>query len=157
MKSKLLWLLLGTSLTLNVFFVGGGLFARASADRLAAGPAARQSAVADRLDLSQPQRAAFRELRGAVRERMRAAQGELKPAREALRAELQSPDPSPERIAAAVKRLAEVRHQAQLDVTDITADFLGELAPDQRRRFVMVASRRGGPLGLPGRPRRRDR
>src|ERR671936_498952 len=67
-RSRLLWLALALSLTLNVFFVAGLVWSQAAEPRIPP-PAERLARAASELNLSPDQRQAFEQFVQAVRQR----------------------------------------------------------------------------------------
>ncbi|MCZ6605303.1 MAG: periplasmic heavy metal sensor [Alphaproteobacteria bacterium] len=145
MKKNIAWILLGVSLTANVFFAGGMIYAKGKADSRF-GPGFRHH-VGERLGgparlgLSEEQREAFRGLLGEVRGRAEAFRDQMRPTMEAFRAELDRPDPDAGKLADLLLEISDSRHEMQTAIVGEMEVFMTQLEPGQRRLFVQFARR----------------
>ncbi len=146
MPAKLPWVLLAASLLLNLFFAGGVVYSKATAERLREEPASRMAFVADELGLTETERESLIALREAVsvgRAQMR-QEGEV--FREALLAEMRKPAYDRERVGGLLGGRADLFVDFLTDALSQLHGFLMELPEekrddvfalmDQERRFI---------------------
>jgi len=141
MRSKFLWILLAASLLLNVFFAGGVVYSKMTADRLRDEPAARFDFVVDELGLSEAERGqlmALRETAFARRDEMRRAGRHL---REELFKEMAKPDFDQARIEELLRQRSALFVAFLGGVMAETHDFLAGLEPESKREFMAMMKR----------------
>lgn len=139
------WALLAISLALNVFFVGGHVYGRYYGHEFhrAGGWHHRDRARADfeRMNLSDPQREAFRQMRKDVRERGQALREANREHRQALWQEMAADSPDAGKIEGLLRGMADNRLAFQLEATRMAREFMAGLAPEQKAAFVEMARR----------------
>jgi len=155
-KARLPWILLAVSLALNLFFAGGVIYMKLTAERMTGLSDQRLEAVAERLELSDDRRAGLEALRERMRSRMATLREERQAGRENMLAELAQP-----KLDRA--RLSELMHQGMAARGELFEEllvelhaYLGTLSDEQRRSFLELAEERGFMRGLFGPERRRQ-
>ncbi len=141
MRTKLLWILLAASLLLNLFFAGGVIYSKMTAERLRDEPAARFEFVVDELDLSEAERGrliALRETALARRDEMRREGRHL---REALFKEMAKPDFDQARVEELLQRRSVLFVTFLGGIMAETHDFLATLEPERKREFMAMMKR----------------
>ena len=88
LATRLPWILFAGSLLLNIFFAGGAIYSKMTAERLREGPEARLDFVVEELDLNRDERERLLALRSAARERREEMRRKGRPLREALLEEM---------------------------------------------------------------------
>jgi uncharacterized membrane protein len=162
-RRNLAWILLGLSVVLNVFFVGGFVYAQHFGPPWAGGhppwqPRRADARLVSELNLDPGQqhtlRQAFREMRRRNAGRVR----ELVQLREQIVAELRKDKLDPATIDPLLDRVAAVRSDIQKDGLRTASEIAATLRPEQREKFrELVIARtvpRPGPGGRPGMIRR---
>jgi len=138
MRPKLLWILLVGSLLLNVFFAGGVIYSKMTAERLRGDRGWRFDHAAEELDLTQAERDRLMALREAAWERRDEMRREGRHLHEALIAEMDKPAFDRARVEA----LLSERSKLFVDfVRDTMADahaFLATLEPEKRQEFLAM-------------------
>jgi Spy/CpxP family protein refolding chaperone len=142
-KTWLPWALLAVSLILNIFLIAG-FFWTSSAIAMWRDPEARFEMLADRLDLSEPQRTQFREAVGALKDK---GFGQHREERWQMRQEIldMALQPNPDRAAimARIEEATRARVQSMGEALDIMLPFLASLTPEQRTELKeLMAERR---------------
>ncbi len=141
MKRWVPWALLAVSLALNIFFVAGFFWTR-STIAMWHDPGRRFELVADRLDLTEPQRAQFRQTMEALKSKgFMGREGRREIRREILDMALQ-PDPDRAAILARMETAGRERIQAMAEALDIVLPFLATLTPEQRAELRELMERR---------------
>jgi Spy/CpxP family protein refolding chaperone len=140
-RSRLLWVALILSLTLNIFFLGGLLWSRLAAEHVST-PAERFAQLANSLSLSPDQHDAFQQFATDARERGRHLQEANGPLIQQVWAELAKPQPDQALIANLVDQATENRRSYQRDMTATLSRFLATLTPEQRAKFIELAQKR---------------
>lgn len=139
------WALLAVSLALNVFFVGGHVYGRYYAHEFyRAGHwhrGERVRAGIERMNLSDEQRQAFRQMRKDVRERGRSLREANRDHRQALWREMAAESPDDQTIEGLLRSMADNRLAFQLEATRMARAFMAGLSPEQRAAFVEMARR----------------
>ncbi len=141
MRSKFLWILLAASLLLNVFFAGGVIYSKMTAERLRDEPAARLDFVVDELGLGEAERGRLM----ALRETALARRDEMRREGRHLREELFKEMAKPDFDQARVEQL--LRQRSVLFVTFLggvmaeTHDFLANLDAESKREFMAMMKR----------------
>ncbi len=147
MKTWLPWTLLALSLALNIFLVAGYFWAR-SATTFWHDPESRFERVAERLDLTEPQRADFRRILAAFKERGGMAFEAHRAARREILEMALQPNPDREAILARIEALSRERTQAMAELLDLSLPFLASLSPEQRAELKeLLEKRRRGHWG----------
>lgn len=141
MRPKLLWILLAASLLLNLFFAGGVIYSKMTAERLRGEPEQRFDFVADELDLNEAQRGQLMALREAARERRQEMRSEGRNLHRALIEEMGKPTLDRARIEALLSERSKLFVGFIGDVMADTHGFLGALEPDKRREFLAMMER----------------
>jgi uncharacterized membrane protein len=155
MGRNLAWSLLAVSVALNVFFAGGVIYSKVTAERLRASPAERAQFLAERFGLSDQQHDRLLAFQTAMGERRGALREGFREARAALLAELAKPELDRERIARLRQEQTAVRSALFEDFAGELHQFLATLSPEQKADFVAMLEERGLFRGLFGRPNRR--
>jgi uncharacterized membrane protein len=155
MGKNLAWILLAVSLALNVFFAGGVIYSKVTAERLGASPAERTQFLAERFALSDQQRDRLLAFQTAMGERRGTLRDGFRKSRSALLAELTKPDLDRTRIAQLRQDQTAVRSALFEDFTGELHQFLATLTPEQKADFVAMLEEHGLFRGLFGRPKRR--
>lgn len=149
-RSRLLWVALAVSLTLNIFFIAGLVWSQVSPPPFPT-PAERLAQTEKELNLSGDQRDAFQRFVTEVRERTRHLRETNKPILDRVWDELAKPQPDQDVIARLVDEATENRRVYQKDMSAVLAQFLAALSPEQRNQFIDLAKRprdqRGAHLG----------
>lgn len=157
-RRNLAWILFALSLALNIFFVGGFVYAKYYGPpwHANAGPWQPQNVDArwvEALNLDPAQqrtfRQAFRDMRQRNAERLR----EMTQARQRLIAEMHKDKFDFAAIDPLLERVARLRTDIQKDGLRTADQVAATLRPEQREKFreAMIA-RAAGPMGQGGRP-----
>ncbi len=157
MRLKLLWILLAASLLLNLFFAGGVIYSKMTAERLRDEPGARFDFVVDDLDLSEAARARLVALRETARARRDEMRREGRHLREALFKEMAKPDFDQARIEALLQQRSVLFVTFLSGIMAETHDFLANLEPERKREFMAMMKREHRFLWRLMREPRRDR
>lgn len=160
-RRNLAWILFALSLALNLFFVGGFVYAKYYGPPWGSQRGPWQAPAADarwlealNLDPAQQRsfRQAFREMRQRNAERAR----ELIQVRQRLAVELRRDKYDFAAIDPLLERVARLRIDMQKDGLRTADQVAATLRPEQRERFrEAVLARAMGPVGMGGRPARR--
>ncbi|TWT05628.1 Spy/CpxP family protein refolding chaperone [Reyranella sp. CPCC 100927] len=148
-RRNLAWILFGLSLVLNVFFIGGFVYAKHYGPPWAPGHAPWQQRVdakwAEELRLDDAQQRTFREAFRAMRQRNADRVRELMQVREKLAAELRKEQPDFAAIDPLLERSAALRVDMQRDGIRAAEQIAATLRPEQRAKFreVMAAKALG--------------
>lgn len=140
-RSRLVWIALALSLTLNVFFVVGVLWFRIAGQPMHMTPAERVAAAENELNLTAEQRDAFQQFVNQVREHSRQLRESNQPLIQQVWDELAKPQPDQVLIGRLVDEATEHRHNYQKDMAELLSRFLAVLSPEQRAQFVELAKR----------------
>ena len=141
MRMKWPWILLAASLLLNVFFAGGVIYSKMTAERLRDAPAARFDFVVDELGLSEAERArlvALRESAFARRDQMRREGRHL---REELFKEMAKADFDEARVEELLRQRSALFVAFLGGVMADTHDFLASLDAESKREFMAMMQR----------------
>jgi uncharacterized membrane protein len=141
MRTKLLWIVLAASLLLNLFFAGGVIYSKMTAERLRDEPAARFDFVVDELDLSEAARGRLMALREAARARWDEMRREGRHLREALFKEMAKPDFDQARVEQLLQRRSVLFVTFLGGIMAETHDFLATLEPERKREFMAMMKR----------------
>ena len=141
MRMKWPWILLAASLLLNVFFAGGVVYSKMTAEELRDEPAARFDFVVDELGLSEAERGRLMDLREAARAQREEMRREGQPLREELIEEISKPDFDQARVDELLRRRSVLFLAFLSDVMAATHDFLGTLEPERKRAFLDMMKR----------------
>ncbi len=137
MPVKLPWILFVASLLLNLFFAGGVVYSKATAERLREEPASRMAFAADELGLTETESESLIALREAVSEGRAQMRRESEPIRKALLAEMRKPAYDREKVEALLGGRADL-------FVDFLADSLNQLhgflmgLPEEKRDNVFA-------------------
>lgn len=142
MRSKLSWILLAASLSLNVFFMAGYLYSSELAQQVATSDADRTRLAAERLQLDTRQHEEFRRLRALARSRATELRQTNAKITGAFWEEMEKVEPDWQRVEELLKRLSGKRNDFNLTVMDLVREFLGILGPEQREAFLQVIRKR---------------
>ena len=146
-RLRLPWVLLALSLALNLFFIGGAMWARMHGPPSLMNPAHRAEAAARELQLNDAQRAAFEQFVRTIRMRARQLRELNRPIVEQAWRELAKPKPDEAMLTRLFDEATANRRSTQGEVTAALRHFLQTLAPEQRERYIEMMLRRpeGGP------------
>jgi Spy/CpxP family protein refolding chaperone len=140
-KTWLPWVLLALSLALNLFFVAGFFWSR-NAIAMWRDPAARFEMVADRLDLTDPQRTQFREAMEALKSKGFGRMEEHREMRREIVDMALQPNPDRAAILARMEEISRERMQAMTEALDTMLPVLASLTPDQRAELKELIEER---------------
>ena len=143
MKTWLAWVLLAVSLALNIFLVAGFFWTR-SAIAMWRDPDARFEMLADRLELTDPQRAQFREAMEALKSKGFGRTGDHQEMRREIIDMALAPNPDRAAIMARMEELTRTRIQKMGEALDIMLPFLASLTPEQRSELKELMEERRG-------------
>ena len=141
MRLKFLWILLAASLLLNLFFAGGVIYSKMTAERLRDEPGARFDFVVDDLGLSEAERGRLMALRETARARRDEMRREGRHLREALLEEMAKPDFDQARIEELLQQRSVLFVTFLGGVMAETHDFLATLEPERKREFMAMMKR----------------
>ncbi len=153
MRARLLWVLLGASLTANVFFAAGALYALYGKHGWRSGSDASINLATERLALSLEQRTGLLALRDKVREGRERPRGTRDERRRAFLEELGKPTFDRAGVIAMMEARSAKRRERFADLAQDLHAYLATLSPGQREKFLVMARERGFLRGLFGRPR----
>lgn len=139
-----LWVALILSLAINAFFIGAAVWWATAARMMT--PAERFQTIVRELDLSDDQRDAFQQFVITARRNTRQLRESNLPLLHKVWDELGKPQPDQASIAKLVDQATENRRAYQKTMTAALSQFLGNLSPDQRARFVGLTERRHDPI-----------
>lgn len=155
-KARLPWILLAVSLALNLFFAGGVIYMKLTAERMTGESDRRLDAVAERLELSAERRAGLEALRERVQMRMAAQREERQESRKNMLAELARPKLDRARVSELMHQSMAARTAPFEEILVELHAYLGTLSEEQRRSFLEMAEERGFMRDLFGPERRRQ-
>ena len=138
-RRRLVYGLLAVSLVLNLFFVAGAAWSHFHRWQPAS---ERFRQIANELDLTPQQRAAFDRYFQTLRSRSLQIRAEVQPVMTAAWATIARPDAKEDQIMALFDEAAEKRRAFQRDTTAATLKFLATLSPEQRSKFVTLVRER---------------
>jgi uncharacterized membrane protein len=141
MRSKFLWILLAASLLLNVFFAGGVIYSKMTAERLRDEPAARFDFVVDELGLGDAERARLMTLRESAFARRDQMRREGRHLREELFKEMAKPDFDEARVEELLRQRSALFVTFLGGVMADTHDFLANLDAERKREFMAMMQR----------------
>jgi Spy/CpxP family protein refolding chaperone len=139
---RALVILLVVSALLNLCFVGGAAWTRWHADGRWASPEQRDQQMASELNLTPEQRVAFNSYVAAMRARIEKMHQQLVPVFDAAWEEIAKPQADPAQVALLFDFAVEKRREFQREASTQTLDFLANLTPAQRSKFVAIARER---------------
>jgi len=143
-RGRLLWVVLILSLAINAFFIGTAVWWATSARMMT--PAERFQTIVRELGLSDDQRDAFQQFVITARRNTRQLRESNLPLLRKVWDELGKPQPDQEAIAKLVDQATENRRAYQKTMTAALTQFLGNLSPDQRARFIGLTERHHDPI-----------
>jgi len=144
-RSRGLMVALAISVTLNIFIVGGIAWSIMRAEPVE-GPVAHLLTAARSLDLRPDQRAGLREFAQTARQLNRKLRESNGPIMRQMWNELSQPQPDQAKITQLSEQALQNRVEYQRKMEEGIMTFLSTLAPDQRSRFVEIASQHPAPL-----------
>jgi len=148
------WVLLALSIALNAFFIGGHVYTRNLSHRVG-GYEERSKALAERLELNDEQRAAYREIRRSVGPKFRVLRTEARPHVDRLWDELAKAEPDEAVVDSELKALADMRLGFEREALASAHSFMKTLTAEQRKAFADYARQRfPGPSAMRGRQSR---
>ena len=136
MGNRLPWVLFALSLALNVFFIGGALYYRATAEQLRNSSDDRIEALAEQLSLDESQRQGLLTLReelGAMRRSWREAR---EPRLEVMWQVLAEESYDRERMAELIAAGGEERVERLVTMGEMLHSYMASLKPEQREEFL---------------------
>lgn len=140
-RSRLIWVALALSLTLNICFIGGLVWSKVVMERINT-PAHRFQQFGQALHLDQDQLTAFHQFGRTVRERTRLLHRSNRPLLQRIWRELAKPTPDQALVARMVDEAAGNRQSYQKDAAAALAAFMAKLTPDQRAQLADIAEHR---------------
>jgi uncharacterized membrane protein len=140
MTGKAPWLLLAASLILNVFFAGGVLYSKETAERLQTDPESRLAFVVHELGLSETEREDLVRLRGAIREQRSEMRSERQSGHQALMAEMRKTDFDRARVEEILAARSQRFTGFLSDVMGRVHGYLAGLTPEKRDGFLALMS-----------------
>jgi uncharacterized membrane protein len=154
-RRNLAWILFGLSLVLNVFFVGGFVYARYFGPPWGAHAGPWQSQRIDArwtedLDLDATQQRTMRDAFRAMRQRNADRVRELMQLRRQLVSELRKDRLDPAAVDPLLDRTAQLRAEIQKDGLRTADQFAATLRPEQRDRFREKVIARAMAFHAPG-------
>lgn len=155
MRAKLPWILLAISVVLNIFAVGGFLYAKRATEtrimnRSPVMMAARQ------LDLTDPQKQAFEKMRADIRKSSSDIRDEMRPLRRELLTELAKPQPDFATVDRKIDDLGDVQGKKFKAMVRSVHEFQQTLTPQQQEAFRKGIRDNMGRRGMRGERRDRD-
>jgi uncharacterized membrane protein len=133
-----LWVALALSVTLNVFLVGGLVWAMLGTERMGP-PTQRFLAIGRSLDLNDGQRAALKSFATTAREASRTLRDGNSPLMQQIWTEMAKPSPDTAAISRYADAATQNRRVYQTSMTNGLLTFLATLSPEQRSRFATLA------------------
>ena len=147
MKRWLPWILLAASLALNIFFVAGFFWTR-SAIAMWRDPEARFEMMADRLDMSEPQRGQLRQIMAELKRKGFTRMDDHRAIRREIVDMALQPNPDRAAILARIEEATRERTQAMTEMLDLVLPLLASLSPEQRDKLKeLMEQRREGHWG----------
>lgn len=143
-RGRLLWVALILSLLVNAFFLGSAAWWVSSWHHMT--PAERFQQVVRELQLNNDQRDAFQVFVITARRGTRQLFENNRPLLGKVWAELGKPKPDQDEIAKLVDEATSNRRAYQKSMTAALAQFLGDLSPEQRARFVNLTQQKHNPI-----------
>ena len=155
MRAKLPWILLAISVVLNIFAVGGFIYAKRATEtrimnRSPVMMAARQ------LDLTDPQKQAFEKMRADIRKSSSDIRDEMRPLRRELLTELAKPQPDFAMVDRKIDDLGDVQGKKFKAMVRSVHEFQQALTPEQQEAFRKGIRDNMGRRGMRGERRDRD-
>lgn len=141
MRAKLPWILFASSLLLNLFFAGGVVYSKVTAERLRDTPGERVQFVVEELGLTEAERERLLELRHAVSEQRARMREQGAPLRRAMIEEMRKPTLDRARVNELL------RERSKLFVSHLTGvmtemhGFLNGLEPEKKQEFLAMMER----------------
>ena len=141
MRPKLLWILLVGSLLLNVFFAGGVIYSKMTAEGLRGGHGRQFDHVVEELDLTQGERDRLLALREAAWDRRDAMRREGRHLHQALIEEMGKSVLDRARLEALLSERSKLFVDFVGDTMADTHGFLATLEPEKRQEFLALMER----------------
>jgi uncharacterized membrane protein len=143
-RGRLLWLALVLSLLVNAFFLGTAAWWLTSLHRMT--PAQRFQQVVRDLRLTNDQRDAFQVFVITARRGTRQLFESNRPLLGKVWVELGKAKPDQDQIAKLVDQATDNRRAYQKSMTAALAQFLADLSPQQRARFIDLTQEKHNPI-----------
>jgi Spy/CpxP family protein refolding chaperone len=143
-RGRLLWAALILSLLVNAFFLGSAAWWVSSWHRMT--PAERFQQVVRELRLNNDQRDAFQVFVITARRGTRQLFESNRPLLGKVWDELGKPKPDQDEIAKLVDQATNNRRTYQKSMTAALAQFLSDLSPEQRERFISLTQQKHNPI-----------
>lgn len=134
MRTKLPWILLAISMVLNVFAVGGFIYAKQRGD----GRMMRHSVIMEStgdLNLTAAQKDAFEKMRNDIRKSSSDIRDEMRPLRRELLSELAKPQPDFSAVDRKIDDLGDVQGKRFKAMVRAVHEFQQTLSPEQQEKF----------------------
>ncbi len=139
MRRNILSLILIISLLLNVFFVGGYMFAQFRTRGLAHQPQ-RIQAVVKQLDLTPSQKQLFRQLKTEATGLRKSYRKQMASLRKRLWKTLASDSPDRSQVTDVIHKMSILREDYQTEIAGIIEKFLNVLNREQKQRFLRITN-----------------
>ncbi len=136
MTRRLPWILFAVSLLLNLFFAGGVVYSKLTAERLEEDPKARLAFAVEELGLSEAEQQRLLALRRSVSKRRGQMRGEGESVRQALGEELRRPKLDEDRVEQLLGQRSQLFVAYLSDVMGALHGFLAGLPPEKREEFL---------------------
>ena len=148
-RHRLLVAALIVSAALNVFFIAGAAWTRIAPAPEPQNLAQRYHQIAEELGLDDKQRASFNRYVAAMRTRNNTMHQQVAPLIGGAWDEVGKPQADIQQILRQIDQAADKRRDFQHEAAVQTLDFLSQLSPEQRGKFVAVARERRAPWWRP--------
>jgi uncharacterized membrane protein len=142
MRRPFLWLLLGVSLALNLFFVGAFLWSRFRDQPPPIYAEERLEWIGGQLRLDPQQKEAFAKYSQAVRAHMQTMHAAVDPLMGKAWSEVAKPDADAAKVVELFDEAGRTRRGYMHELAPVTLSFLATLSPEQRAKFVELARQR---------------
>lgn len=134
MRARLPWILFFISLALNVFAVGGFIYAKNRAESRWSERSPITSAVRD-LDLTAAQKAALEKMRNDIRRSSEDIRNEMRPLRRQLLQELGKPQPDFASVDTRIDDISDMQGKRFKAMVRAVHEFQQTLTPEQQEQF----------------------
>jgi Spy/CpxP family protein refolding chaperone len=134
MRSKLPWILFALSLALNIFAVGGFIYAKTQREQ---GWERRSSmaAAAEDIKLNDAQKVALEKMRTDIRRSSEEVRNEMRPLRRELLEEVGKPQPDFAALDRRIDLLGDIQSKRYKATVRAVHEFQQTLTPEQREQF----------------------
>ncbi len=141
-RQHLFWVVLILSLALNLCFIAGALWIRVQGPPLPMGPEQRLQQIEPQLGLDSQQKAAFDQYARTVRLRVQSMHEAIEPLVGNAWSELARPDADDSKVMQLFDQAGDQRRAFRRELGTATFQFLANLSPEQRAKFVALARQR---------------